>query len=71
MGLQALSSYAEKLTGGQKAATVTFKSMGQQDVTFSLNNDNAILLQSKNMVNQTIYFIHLTWLDVSKITHPV
>ncbi|XP_052062157.1 C3 and PZP-like alpha-2-macroglobulin domain-containing protein 8 isoform X2 [Mytilus californianus] len=51
MGLQALSSYAEKLTGGQKAATVTFKSMGQQDVTFSLNNDNAILLQSKNMPN--------------------
>ncbi|CAC5375280.1 CD109 [Mytilus coruscus] len=51
MGLQALSSYAEKLSSGQKDATVTFKSMGHQDVTFTLNNDNAILLQSKSMPN--------------------
>ncbi|XP_071177135.1 CD109 antigen-like isoform X4 [Mytilus edulis] len=51
MGLQALSSYAEKLSSGQKAATVTFKSLGQQDVTFTIDNDNAILLQSKSMLN--------------------
>ncbi|XP_063439370.1 CD109 antigen-like isoform X2 [Mytilus trossulus] len=51
MGLQALSSYAEQLSSGQKAATVTFKSLGQQDVTFTIDNDNAILLQSKNMLN--------------------
>ncbi|CAG2232820.1 CD109 [Mytilus edulis] len=51
MGLQALSSYAEKLSSGQKAATVTFKSLGQQDVTFTIDNDNAILLQSKSMLH--------------------
>lgn len=55
MGLQALSSYAEILSSGQKAATVTFKSLGQQDVTFTIDNDNAILLQSKSMVDQTIF----------------
>lgn len=51
MGLQALSTYAEKLSSGPKDATVTFKSPGNADVQFTINSGNAVLLQSQNLVS--------------------
>ena len=74
MGLQALSSFAGALSAGNKDLTVTFKAPGQTDVLFTMDNDNAILLQTKDLVCHCkfillIYFClcfsrHLEWKQI-------
>ena len=51
MGLQALSRYAARVMTSNKDITVTFKTVGQPDVVKTIDNDNAVLLQTEELVN--------------------